>query len=121
MFNLLASMYAILGSYNEPEYYNLSDEEKQSLDYMDSCITSENKNISDAAFKTMMLLMELSADPDKYQPEEIHVIQENILEGLSSEERSLINKFIPACINSMGIYSEESKQERKLKRERNDK
>ena len=121
MFNLLASMYAMLGSYNDPEYYNLSKEERQNLDYMDSCIASENKNISDAAFKTMMLLIELSVDPNKYQPEELHEVQEKILEGLSSEEISIINKFIPACINSMGIYSEESKQERRLRRERNDK
>ena len=118
MFNILSSMFAILGSYKDPEYYNLSKEERENLDYMDSCITSENKNISDAAFKTMMLILELSVDPDKYQPEELHEVQEKILEGLSSEEVGAINKFIPACINSMGIYSEESKQERKLKRER---
>ena len=118
MFNMLSSMFAILGSYKDPEYNNLSKDEKDNLDYMDSCIASENKNISDAAFKTMMLILELSVDSDKYQPEEIHVMQEEILKGLSSEEVSAVNKFIPACINSMGIFSEESKQERRLKRER---
>ena len=43
MFNILSSMFAILGSYKDPEYNNLSKEEKDNLDYMDSCIASEKQ------------------------------------------------------------------------------
>ena len=121
MFNSLIPMFALSAYGSDSEYYNLTEEEKANVDYMDSCIYSENEHINDASFKMMMLLMKISAEPDAYEPENVSEEINKILEGLTKEEAEIINKFIPACINSMGIYNEESKLERKLKRERKDK
>ena len=118
--NDVFSIFGIASNYNESEYYNLSDEEKKNYDYMNSCLFSENKNISDASFYIMMLLLKISENPDIYEPEDIHDEMDKIFEGLNASELETMNKFIPSCINSMGIYSEEAKQERKLRKERND-
>ena len=107
--------------YNDPEYFNLSEEEKNNLDFVDKCIYSENKNINNASFNIMMLPIEMSNNPDKYEPEEIHKKFNMIKKDLSNEEKIVIDRFLIACINSIGIYSEEAKNERKLKKERNDK
>jgi len=79
------------------------------------------ENINNASFHIMLLLIELSNMPDKYGPEELSNEFDKILNDLSNDERKIINNFIPACVNSMGIYSEERKKERKLKKERIDK
>lgn len=113
-------MFSVLGSYSDIEYHNLSDEEKKNNDYMNSCLFSENKKIINASFYVMMLLLKISNDPDKYEPEDVHAEIDKIFEGLDTSELEILNKFIPACINSMGIYSEEAKNERKLRKERND-
>jgi len=118
MNEVLFSMFALGGSFNEPEYANLSDEEKANLDFMDSCIYNEDERISKASFYVMLLLIELSAEPDKYEPEEIGAKLELIYKDLKPEEVKTMTKFELACIKSMGVYSEERKQERQLKRER---
>ena len=118
MFNILFPMYAFGNYGNDPEYFNLTDEEKNNLDFIDSCIYSEDERINKASFNIMMMIMELSAEPDKYQPEEISEKLNEIYKDLSSEEIEDMGKFMLCVINSMGIYSEEAKEERKLKRER---
>ena len=120
---MLSSMFPmyLINSYNNPEYYNLSEEEKNNMDFVDKCIYSDNKKISDASFKTMLLIIEISNNPDLYEPEDLHVRFDEINEGLSIDEQSIMSKFTLACINTMGIYSEEAVQERQLRKERNDK
>ena len=121
MFNILFPMYA-LGNYgNDPEYLNLTKEEKDNLDFIDSCIYSEDERINKASFNVMMLVLEISSDPDKYEPEEISNKLSTIYEDLSEEEISTMGKFMLACINSMGVYSEDAKEERKLRKERKNK
>jgi len=121
MLDEIFPIFTINGLYSEPEYLNLTKEEKANLEYVDKCLFSENENINNASFHIMLLLIELSNMPDKYGPEELSNEFDKILNDLSNDERKIINNFIPACVNSMGIYSEERKKERKLKKERIDK
>lgn len=116
--NMFFPMFLISGSYNDPEYYNLSKEEKENLQFVDKCLFSEDKRISDASFHMMMLLLEIKEEIDKYDPEEIQERKDSICKDLTEEETIMMDKFLLACINTMGIYSEESKQERKLTREK---
>ena len=110
-----------IGAYKDVEYYNLTDEEKADLDYMDRCLYSDNEKINNASFYMMLFLIELSTHTDDYSYEGVQLKKKEIYQGLSKEEIEIMDRFIPACINSMGIYSEESKKERKLKKERIDK
>ena len=116
----LLSLFGFI-NYSDIEYYNLDEEERINLDYMNSCLFSDNKKINDASFYIMMLLIKLSNEPDRYEPEDVQCEIDKIFEGLNEEELKIMNKFIPSCISSMGIYSEVAKQERKLRKERNDK
>ncbi len=117
MNELLFSIFATMGSYGcEPEYLNLDKEEKANVDYMNECLFSENKHISDAAFYTMLLILEISQDSEKYEPEAVHARLEEIQKDLTCEELEIMTKFVPACIGSMGIYNEESKRQRKLRK-----
>jgi len=108
------SMYALGGKFNNLEYFNLTEEEKSDLDYMNQCIFSENEKINNASFHIMMMLIELSDDPDKYEPEDIQIKKEEIYKGLTPEEISIMEKSVISCINCMGIYSDDRVQERKL-------
>ena len=112
------SLYALSHEYSEPEYYNLSSEEKLNLDYMNECLFSENERINNASFYTMMLLMKMADDIDNYTDDMVRFEMDKIKSNLTEEEKQIIDNFAYSCINSMGIYSEESK---KLRRERNDK
>ena len=108
----------IAGSYDEAEYHNLSEDEKSNYDYMNSCLFNEDKKINTASFNIMMLIIKISNEPDRYEPEEVHEEMNKIFEGLSPEEIEMMRKFIPACIGSMGIFNEESIR---LRKERKDK
>ncbi len=131
MFNFLFPFFAVNGQYvdptMDPEYNNLTEEEKENMDFVQSCINGDNQRVSNAAFYIQLLLIELSIDPDKYEPETVHERMEKIQEELSDEEKSIIDRFTLASIKTMGIYSEEAKEQRrqekqiKRKLERNDK
>ena len=117
MNNAFFLSYALsIGAYNKIEYNNLTSEEKSYLDFMDSCLYSENEKINNASFYTMLLLLKISNNIDGYTDEEVMKERNIILEGLTLEEREIMDKFTISCINSMGIYSEESKKERKFKK-----
>ena len=117
-FSWLTFPYFAFGDYSfNPEYNNLNEEEKFYLDYMDSCLQSENERINNACFEAMLLVMKLSDDPDA-EPEDVHSRIEAIKSTLDEKDRGIIDDFLIACINSMGVFSEERVQERRLKRER---
>jgi len=116
--NDVSSIFAFLNQLDNPEYNNLSKEEKANLDFMNSCLYSTNPRIIDAASNIMMLLVEISLDDNKYAPEDIEDQKEKIFKNLSEEETKIMNKFMLSCINSMGIYSIESIKQRKLKKEK---
>ena len=106
----------IFGSYNEFEYYNLNEDEKSYLDYMDSCLFSDNEKIQNASFYIMLLLIKISKNIDEYTNEKVIEEKNQILKDLTLEEKEIMDKFTISCINSMGIYSDDSKKERKLKK-----
>lgn len=114
MSNPFILMFLINNSYLDPEYNNLSPEEKENLRFVDSCMFNEDKRISDAAFYMTMLLIEISAEPDKYAPEEIQTRKEEICASLTPEESAMMDKFLLASIQTMGILSEESKEQRRI-------
>ena len=114
MLNPFISMFLVNNSYMDPEYNNLSAEEKANLRFVDSCLFNEDKRISDASFYMTMLLIEISAEPDKYSPEEIQAKKEEICTLLNDEESVMMDKFLLASIQTMGILSEESKKQRRL-------
>ena len=114
MSNPFIPMFLINNSYLDPEYNNLSAEDKANLRFVDSCMFNEDKRISDASFHMTMLLIEISAEPDKYSPEEIQAKKEEICTLLNDEESVMMDKFLLASIQTMGILSEESKKQRRL-------
>ena len=115
MKNLLY-LFGITGGYDEGEYYNLSDEEKDNYDYMNYCLFNDNKKINTASFNIMTLLLKISNEPNDYEPEVIHEEINKIYEGLTPEEIKMMEKFIPACINCMGMFNEEGKKLRRQKK-----
>ena len=114
MSNPFIPMFLINNSYLDPEYNNLSAEDKANLRFVDSCMFNEDKRISDASFHMTMLLIEISEEPDKYSPEEIQAKKEEICTLLNDEESVMMDKFLLASIQTMGILSEESKKQRRL-------
>ena len=116
MFGFL-SLLAVNGEYSDPltnpEFNYLTDQEKEDMKFVDQCLFKENERVTTAAGYTQLLLGELSVDPDKYEPEYVHDKLEEIKEGLTELEKAMIDKFVLACINTMGIYSEEAKKQRR--------
>ena len=112
--------YLFSKSTSETEYYNLTEKEKNDVDFVNSCLYSDNEKLSNAAFYIMLLVLEISDNSNDFEPEEVQMLKEKIYKDLSYDEQVTMNKFMLACINTMGIYSDEAKIERKLKKERND-
>ena len=117
MFNFMFPMLAlntISDSYTNPDYSNLTEEEKKDLEFVDSCLFGENERISEAAGYMQLFILELSVEPDKYEPEAIHERMEEINSKLTEEEKAIIDKFTLACIKSIGVLSKERGNTRKL-------
>ncbi len=106
-----------------PEYENLSEEEKAYMDYVEECLSDENLEFSDACTKLMLFILELTSKMDTEEEltnEEVIFRKEKILFGFSEEDKNRLESFMYACIETMGIYSEERVMERKLKKKGND-
>ena len=118
---LLKSIVAAMSHYEDDENYNdLSEEEKSYMDFVDNCLYGENELISDKSTKIMLLLLKYTASEESMSDEDFVKEKSRILEGLSKGDTETLECFMYCCINTMGIYSEERVQERKLKKERND-
>lgn len=106
-----------------PEYENLSDQEKTYMNYVDKCLNDPDEDFSYTCTLIMLSLLrtasKLNTDEEPTS-EELQKEKEKLLEGYSEEDRSRLESFMFACIQTMGIYSEESVMERKLRNERND-
>ena len=117
MKNLL--MLQILGQYNyqyNPEYKNLSEEEKKYMDFVEHCLSESNEQFSDACTKTMLLILEATCKIDTDEEptkEEITSKKEKILSEFNQEDKEKLEAFMYACIQTLGIYSEERINERK--------
>ena len=99
-----------------PEYENLSEEEKAYMDYVDECLNETAERFSAACTKAMLFILETSSKmgtEEELTNDEALLQKEIILNGFSQEDKDRIESFMYACIQTMGIYSEERVQERK--------
>ena len=103
------------------EYENLSKEEKNYLDYVDECLFETDEKLSNACLKSMFLILEVFSKigtDEEIADEDIIFKKEKIISGFSQEEKDRIESFMFACIQTMGIYSEERIQARKMNKEK---
>ena len=121
---MISPMYffGIISSYNQfNDYEGLSDEEKRYIEYVDECLFHSDEKISYACTKMMILILKSSSLLNTCEEMSIDEVQDEkniIYSNLNNEEKEIVDSFTYACINILGIYSEESKKERKLKNER---
>ena len=104
-----------------PEYKNLTEEEKNYLDYVDKCLYESDKKFSDACLKLMFLILEVFSKigtDEELTDEDITLKKEKIIFEFNQEEKDRIESFMFACIQTIGIYSEERIQERKSNKEK---
>lgn len=112
-------MIMILKLYNYKyisEYENLSDEEKVYMDYVDMCLNDPNEKFCDACSKAMLLILKIISKIDTEEElsnEEIALEKEQLLSEFNQEDKERIESFMYACIQTVGIYSEERVQERR--------
>lgn len=114
MLNILLSQFNY--EYNS-EYENLSDEEKVYMDYVDMCLNDSNEKFCDACSKAMLLILKIISKIDieeELSNEEIALEKEQLLSEFNQEDKERIESFMYACIQTVGIYSEERVQERNL-------
>ena len=115
-------MMQILSQYNygyNPEYENLSEEEKAYIDYVNECLNERDEKFAGACSKAMLFILELSSKigtDEEPTAEEVTFKKEMLLSGFNQEDKDRIESFMYACIQTMGIYNEERNQERKLKK-----
>lgn len=117
---LINSLIESISGYNNPEYSNLSDQEKQNMDFVDKCLYQNDDKISKASSEIMFLILEyfLNYDNKPMSDDVFFLKKHKIMNGLSEEEMDIINEFGRSFINTLGIYSEERVLERKLKRDK---
>ena len=104
-----------------PEYENLNEEEKSYLDYIDKCIYESDEKFSDACVKSIFLILEAFSKigtEEELTDEDITLKKEKITFEFSQEEKDRIELFIFACIQTIGVYSEERIKERKSNKEK---
>ena len=120
----MIGLFGIFEPYDyDPEYENLSDEEKKYMDYTKKCLFDESETIMDACTRMQLLLLETRCKLDteeELSEDELTARMSEIYSGLSEAEKSKVEFFIYATIETMGIYSEEAKIERRLKKKGND-
>lgn len=100
-----------------PEYENLSEEEKKLLDYIDECLSETDKKFSEACTRIMLLLLEVLSKmntDEELTDEEIFLREEKILTGFRKEDKDRLELFLYACIQTMGIYNKERQDEKSL-------
>lgn len=105
-----------------PEYENLSEEEKNCLDYVDECLIDKDEKFSNACTDAMFLVLETITKlgtNEELASEEVLLKKEKILLDFNQEVKERLETFMYACIQTVGIYSEERIKERKLSRENN--
>jgi len=104
---------------NESEYENLSDEEKQNIDYLNNCLSDKDLKFQDACTRLMLLVLDVASNlntSNEQSLEEVQKKKNKILDKFTESEKERLNAFLYACINTIGIYSEESIKERKMKK-----
>ena len=69
--------YLFSKSTSETEYYNLTEKEKNDVDFVNSCLYSDNEKLSNAAFYIMLLVLEISDNSNDFEPEEVQMLKED--------------------------------------------
>ena len=90
-------------------------------DYIDKCLYESDENFSDACTKSMILILEVFSKigtDEELTDGDITFKKEKIIFEFSQEEKDRIESFMFACIQTIGIYSEERVQERKTRKEK---
>jgi len=104
-----------------PEYENLSEEEKNYLDFVDKCLYEGDEKFRNACVESMFLILEVFSKigtDEELTDGDITFKKEKIIFEFSQEEKDRIESFMFACIQTIGIYSEERVQERKTRKEK---
>ena len=108
--------------YHDKSYDDLSEEEKLYIDTFDRYLFfDEDEKVTSACSRMMFLLLKASVTigtNEEITEEELHEAKSKIYSNLDEEEREKVDAFSYACIQCMGIYSEERVNERQLKKER---
>ena len=102
-----------------PEYENLTDEEKECLDYQNECLSNPDEKFSDACFHIMIFILDVTSKlgtPEEPNYEEIQEMKNKILQDFTDSDKERLETFMYACVITQGIYSEERVKERKLKK-----
>lgn len=118
MVSLLLSQYNY--EYNE-EYVNLSEEEKDYLSFIDECLKDINEIFSNACTKAMLFILDALNRMDTSEEltkEEAKKQKEELLKDLNQEDQKRLELFMYACIQTIGIYSEERIEERNKEKEK---
>ena len=122
MNKLLVMLFLCQSNYGyNPEYENLSEEKKNYLDYVDKCLYESDEKFSNACKKSMFLILEVFSKigtDEELTDKDIALQKKKIMFEFSQEEKDKIESFMYACIQTIGIYSEEKIQERKSKKEK---
>ncbi len=112
---------ALGSSYDNCDYDNLNEEEKFFVDYFNECLNDDNQEFKDACFETMILLLELAtrvAMEEDVTQEEVQRRKDAIQQSFNQDDKERLDSFTYACIQTMGIYSDDRVVERKLRNER---
>ena len=118
MLNILLSQFNY--EYNS-EYSNLSEEEKGYVNFVDECLKETDEKISDAYTRAMIFILDAASKlgtDEELTKEETTLQKEILLSGFSGKDKEKIETFMYACIQIMGIYSEERIAERKMAKEK---
>ena len=104
-----------------PEYENLSEEEKNYLDYVDKCLYESDEKLGNAYTESMLFILDVLSKigtTEELTSEDIALKKEIILFEFDLEDKEKLETFMYACIQTIGIYSEERIQERKINKEK---
>lgn len=104
-----------------PEYENLSEEEKYYFDYVNKCLYESNEKFSNACLQSMLLILQVFSKigtDEELTDEDITLKKEMLLSEFIKDDRDRLELFMYACIQTIGIYNEERIQERRSNKEK---
>ena len=103
------------------DYNDLSDEEKENLNFVYDCLYNKDELIRTSSIDMMFLVFGVLFSEEMYEYDEEEILEEShrILDNLNEEGKKTIEKFEQCLINTIGLYSKEEIKKRKLEKERN--
>ena len=86
------------------------------MDFVDECLKVTDEEFGDACTRAMLSILDVASKlgtDRELTNEEVTKEKEEILNGFNQEEKDKLESFMYACIQIMGIYSEDRIQERR--------